>query len=158
MSYLLVKWVHILSATILFGAGIGSAFHMFMANRDGNVDAIFSATRIVVIADFLFTTPAILVQLFTGVWLVRLLGYEFTDFWVFSGICLFLFAGACWLPVVWIQIKMKELAKSASLRGEPLPDLYWKLNRWWTALGCLAFPAILVVFYLMVFKPSEGPF
>ena len=153
MSYLLIKWIHILSATILFGAGIGSAFHMFMANRRGKVEGMYFAARTVVIADYLFTTPAVIVQLITGVMLVQMLNHDFTDFWVMWGMGLYLFAGACWLPVIWIQIKMRDMAKASMETGEQLPEVFWKMNRWWMILGSLAFPAILVVFYLMVFKP-----
>ena len=153
LSYLLLKWIHILSATILFGAGIGSAFHMYMANRQGKIEDIYFAARTVVLADYLFTAPAVIVQLITGVMLVQTLDYGFTDFWVMWGLALYVFAGACWLPVVRIQIKMRDIAKTALESEEPLPDNFWKLDRWWLILGSLAFPAILVVFYLMVFKP-----
>ena len=153
LSYLLIKWIHILSATILFGAGIGSAFHMFIANRQGKVEGMYFAARTVVIADYVLTTPAVIVQLITGVMLVQMLDYGFTDFWVMWGLGLYLFAGACWLPVIRIQIKMRDMAKVSMESGKPLPEKFRQLDRWWLILGSLAFPAILVVFYLMVFKP-----
>ena len=153
MSYLLIKWIHILSATILFGAGIGSAFHMFMANRQGKIEEIYFAARTVVLADYILTTPAVIIQLITGVMLVQMLDYRFTDFWVLWSLILYVFAGACWLPVIWIQIKMRDMAKTALDAGEPLPGNFWKMDRLWIILGSLAFPAILIVFYLMVFKP-----
>lgn len=158
MSYLLLKWIHIISATILFGAGIGSAFHMFMANRRGKIEEIYFAARTVVLADYVFTAPAVIVQLITGMMLIQMQDYSFTDFWIAWGLALYFFAGACWLPVVWMQIKMRDMAKSALETGEPLPDRFWKLDRWWILLGTLAFPAIIVVFYLMVFKPESGLF
>ena len=154
MSYLLVKWIHIVSATILFGAGIGSAFHMFVANRRGDVQGIYAAVRTVVLTDWLFTTPAVVVQLVTGVMLVTMLGAPFSAFWIFWGLALYFFAGACWLPVVWMQIKMREMAKAAANAGTALPARYWRYERLWIGLGALAFPALLVVFYLMVFKPT----
>lgn len=154
MDYLLLKWIHILSATILFGTGIGSAFYMFMANRRKNVGAIYFAVRHVVIADWLFTTPTVIIQLLTGIGLVNVGGYAYTDSWVMWGLLLYLFAGICWLPVVWMQVKMRDIAKHALETGEPLPERYWKMDRWWIILGSLAFPAIVVVFYLMVMKPA----
>lgn len=153
MDYLLLKWIHILSATILFGTGIGSAFYMFMANRRKDVAGIYFAARHVVIADWLFTTPAVIIQLLTGIGLIHAVGYEYTDFWIMWGLVLYFFAGACWIPVVWMQIRMCDMAKHALEAGEPLPERYWKLDRWWIILGSLAFPAIMVVFYLMVFRP-----
>jgi len=158
LNYLLIKWIHILSATILFGAGIGSALHMFMANSQGKIEEIYFAARIVVLADYLLTTPAVIIQLITGVLLVQMLDYRFTDFWVLWGLILYFFAGACWLPVIWIQIKMRDMAKTALESEEPLPGYFWKMDRWWIVLGSLAFPAILIVFYLMVFKPVDGFF
>src|SRR5438477_437362 len=100
MAYLLLKWIHIISSTILFGTGIGSAFYMFMANRSKDVASIYFTTRNVVIADFIFTTPAIIIQLLTGIGLMHVAGYTFADKWVLWGLWLYLFAGACWLPVV----------------------------------------------------------
>lgn len=154
MSYLLVKWIHIVSSTILFGTGIGSAFYMFRANRRGRVEEIHFAARNVVLADWLFTTPSVVVQFLSGAALVHILGYSFSDFWIAWGLGLYLFAGACWLPVVAIQIAMRNMAIAALETGKPLPQRYWRLERWWTVLGSLAFPALLLVFYLMVFKPE----
>jgi len=154
MAYLILKWVHILSATIVFGTGIGTAFFMFMANRSGDLRSIHFTLRQVVIADWLFTTPAVIVQLVTGVWLVQVAGYSFGDFWVVMALGLFVFAGICWLPVVWLQIRMRDLADQAVQSGTALPASYRKLDRWWILLGSLAFPAVVVIFYLMVFRPT----
>jgi uncharacterized membrane protein len=153
MEYVIVKWIHILSSTILFGTGIGSAFYMFMANRRKEIAGIYFATRHVVIADWLFTTPAVIIQLVSGLWLLHLTGYSLSDSWVVWGLVLYFFAGACWLPVVWMQIKMRDMAKLALESGNDLPERYWKMDRRWVVLGSLAFPAIVVVFYLMVAKP-----
>jgi uncharacterized membrane protein len=153
MNYLLFKWIHILSATILFGTGIGSAFFMFMANRRKEIAGIYFAARHVVIADWLFTTPAVIVQLATGLWLLRVTGYSLSDRWVSWGLALYFFAGACWLPVVSMQIKMRDIARDALETGTPLPERYWRRDRWWLGAGSLAFPAVVVVFYLMVAKP-----
>lgn len=153
MTYLILKWVHIVSATILFGTGIGSAFYMFMAHRQRDIDDIRFATRTVVIADWLFTTPAVALQLATGVALVVVADHDFFDLWVVHALALFVFAGICWLPVVWIQIQMREMAALARSIDD-LPQRYWRLNRIWTVLGCLAFPAVVGIFYLMVFRPT----
>ena len=153
MEYLTIKWLHILSSTILFGTGVGSAFYMFMANYRKDISAIYFAIRHVVIADFLFTTPSIIIQLVTGLWMVHLVGYELTDTWIMWGLILYFFAGGCWLPVVWIQIKMRDIAKEALEHNKELPKHYWRMYLWWVTLGSLAFPAIIVIFYLMVMKP-----
>ena len=154
MDYLLLKWIHILSSTILFGTGIGSAFFFFMANRRGEVASIYFVVRHVVIADWLFTMPAVLIQFVTGLWLVHTLGYHLKDGWILSAIALYLLTGACWIPVVLLQIKMRDLAKEAVDTGDALPAGYWRMNRWWVMLGSLAFPTVMVIFYMMVFKPS----
>ena len=153
MAYLLLKWIHILSATILFGTGIGSAFFMYMANRRKNISEIYFATRHVVIADWLFIAPAVIIQLLTGIGLVQTMGYAWTDSWIMWGLALYFFAGACWLPVVLMQIRMRDMAKSAIETGEPLPERYRKMEWWWIILGSLAFPAIVIVLWLMVSKP-----
>jgi uncharacterized membrane protein len=153
MEYLIVKWIHVISSTILFGTGIGSAFYMFMANRSKNIASIYFATKNVVIADWLFTTPSVIIQLLSGLYLVHLGGFVLADNWIMWGLALYFFAGACWLPVVWMQIKMRDMAKLALESKTDLPARYWKFDKWWTILGSLAFPAIVVVFWLMVTKP-----
>lgn len=153
-AHLTLRLIHIVSATILFGTGIGTAFHLFVANRRGEIGGIRAATHQVVLADFLFTAPAGLTQLASGLALVYLGGYSLTEPWIAWALALFTFALACWLPVVWMQIVMRRLAHKAFDRGETLPERYWRLDRWWILLGALAFPALLAVFALMVFKPT----
>lgn len=126
---------------------------MFMANRRKDISGIYFATRHVVIADWLFTTPAVIIQLVTGLWLMHIAGYEHTDKWIMWSLGLYFFAGACWLPVVWMQIKMRDMAKTALETDTELPARYWKLDKCWITLGSLAFPAVMIVFWLMVAKP-----
>ncbi len=152
MEYILLKWIHILSSTILFGTGIGSAFYLFMANRRKEITDIYFATRHVVIADWLFTTPAAIIQLVTGLLLMHLTGYLFSANWIIWGLLLYFFVGACWIPVVWMQIKMRDMAKTALESGDALPESYWKLDFYWIILGSLAFPTMVIIFYLMVAK------
>jgi len=154
MDYLTLKYIHIISSTILFGTGIGSAFYMFMANRRKDLAGIYFATRHVVIADTLFTAPSVIVQLATGIALVYLGGISWTSQWIQLGLALYIIAGVCWLPVVWMQIKMRNMAKYALEQNKQLPARYWTYERWWIILGSLAFPIIMIVFYLMVFKPN----
>lgn len=153
MTYLIFKWIHIISSTILFGTGIGSAFYVLMANRSRDLDSIRFATRCVVIADYVFTAPVVVVQPITGIWLAQLAGIDFSALWLTWAIILYLVAGACWLPVVYFQIQMRDIAEEAYLSDQTLPPIYWTKNRWWLILGSIAFPAVVAVFYLMVFKP-----
>jgi len=153
MEYVVVKWLHILSSTLLFGTGLGSAFYMFFASRTRDAHAIAVVVRYVVIADWAFTTPTIIIQPLTGLYLVHLAGFALTSKWIVVSFALYLLAGACWLPVVWMQIRMRELARQAAAAGGQLADRYWILMRWWVALGVIAFLALVAVFYLMVAKP-----
>lgn len=153
MAYIVLKWVHVLSATILFGTGIGSAFVLLMANRNRDITEIHFATTYVVIADWLFTTPAVLIQLATGLALLHVTGYAVSDGWVFWGLVLYFFAGACWIPVVWMQIRMRDMAAHALEQKTALPDAYWTFDKWWIVAGSLAFPAVVAIFYLMIAKP-----
>jgi uncharacterized membrane protein len=154
MEYLIVKWLHILSSTLLFGTGLGSAFYMFFASRTRDARAIAVVVRYVVVADWLFTTPTIILQPLTGFYLVHLIGLPLTSTWIVGSIVLYLLAGACWLPVVWMQIRMRDLAQEAAATGGELSDRYWRFLRWWVALGIVAFLALVAVFYLMVVKPA----
>lgn len=153
MSYLLLKWIHVLSSTLLFGTGIGSAYYMLFASLSRDVRAVWVVVRYVVLADWIFTTTAIIVQPVTGLWMAYLLGLPLTTPWVAWSIALYFVAGACWLPVVWLQLKMRDMAREAVTEDQPLPALYGRYLRIWVALGIPAFAALVVVFYLMVAKP-----
>jgi uncharacterized membrane protein len=154
MSYLAVKWIHILSSTVLFGTGIGSAYYMLLTSltREPRVTALVA--RRVVWADWLFTTPTALLQPLSGLYLVHLAGLSVGVPWVRASLWLFAIAIACWLPVVRLQIVMHRLAQRAVDTGEALPPAYFSCLRWWVALGAAAFVAFLAIFWLMVFKPS----
>jgi uncharacterized membrane protein len=101
----------------------------------------------------LYDPPAIILQLLTGIALTYSGGFGWETFWIKGALVLYVIAGACWLPVVWMQIKMRDMAKQALENGEPLPVRYWRLDQYWVILGCLAFPAVIIIFYLMVVKP-----
>jgi len=154
MTYLVVKWLHILSSTVLFGTGLGSAYYMFFASRTKDARVIATVVRHVVLADWIFTTPTIILQPLTGLYLMHLAGFPFTSPWIAWSIGLYLLAGAAWLPVVWMQIRMRDLATQAAHDAAPLPPRYWRMLRAWVALGVVAFLALVIVFYLMVAKPS----
>lgn len=151
-GYLILKMLHILSAIVVMGTGAGIAFFMFMANRSSNVAAIAVTARHVVLADWLFTTPAVVMQLVTGILLMQTLGYSFSGMWFLTVISLFLFIGLCWLPVVAIQYRLRGLAERALASGIIEPE-FKKMMRLWTALGVPAFMAIIAILWLMVFKP-----
>lgn len=153
-AYLLVKYLHILSATLLFGTGLGTAFYLFVVNRGGNVQAIASVSRWVVIADTLFTTPTVFAQPWTGLWMAQQAGWGWQTPWVLASLGLFLLAGICWLPVVWLQIRMRDMAAAAVRLETPLPPLYWRYERCWIWLGVPAFAGLLAVYWLMVAKPG----
>jgi len=154
-TYLLVKWIHILSSVVLVGTGFGTAFYLFFANRSGNVQAQAVVSRLVVRADWWFTTPAVLVQPASGLFLAHMTGWPLSTPWLALSIALFVISGALWLPVVWLQLRMAAMARAAAEQGGVLPDTYWRYARWWEALGYPAFVAMLAVFYLMVVKPAS---
>lgn len=153
MAYDLVKTLHLLSAAVLFGTGLGSAFHFWRADRSGDVAAIAGAARDVVLADWLFTLPAIVVQPLSGLWLARELGHPLATPWLVWTYGLYILAGACWVPVVWLQIRMRDLARAAAAGDGSLPARYRRYMRLWFRLGWPAFLAVIAIFYLMVAKP-----
>lgn len=154
MEYMIVKWLHILSSTFLFGTGIGSAFYMLFTSLSRDVRAIAVVSRFVVLADWIFTSTTVILQPLTGFYLIYLAGFPLTSKWIMWSIALYIVAGACWLPVVWIQLKMRDMAQKVAAEGATtLPDQYWRYLRIWTALGIPAFFALVIVFWLMVAKP-----
>ncbi|MCE7031492.1 DUF2269 domain-containing protein [Lysobacter sp. GX 14042] len=153
MEYLIVKWVHVLSSTILFGTGVGTAFYLFAISLGRDTRAVATITRYVVVADWIFTASTIVLQPLSGWYLMHLMGLTMEARWIAWSVALFALATACWLPVLWLQVRMRDVANAAATRGEPLPRRYWRYFAWWTALGFPALFAFLAVFYLMVAKP-----
>ena len=149
-----LKLLHVLGATVLLGTGAGIAFFMVMANRTRDARAIAHVAQTVVIADFVFTASAVLLQPVTGWLLARGSGYQLTEGWIGLSLALYLLVGACWLPVVWIQIQMRNLARAAADGHAPLPDRYDRLYRCWFYLGFPAFAGVIAIIWLMLAKPS----
>jgi len=150
--YLTLKLIHILAAVIVTGTGSGIAFFMFMANRSNNPQAIYVTTQHVIVGDWIFTTPAVITQIVTGIFLMNIQGYSFFAPWFYWVMGLFTFIGVCWLPVLRIQYKLRDLAKISVDLNEVTPE-FKSLMKTWTLLGIPAFSAILGIFWLMVFKP-----
>lgn len=153
MEYMIAKWLHILSSTLLFGTGLGSAYYMFFASRTRDPRTVWNVVRYVVIADWVFTTSTIIFQPLSGFYLAHIAGYPLMSRWIVWSVLLYLLAGVCWLPVVWMQIRMRDMAKQAAESGTALPEQYFKYLRIWVLLGIPAFLALVIVFYLMVAKP-----
>jgi uncharacterized membrane protein len=156
MTYFLLKYVHVIGASVLFGTGMGIAFFMLLAHLSGNAATIAAVARTVVIADFVFTATAVVVQPITGVALAWYMGWSLWQGWIALSILLYVFAGALWLPVVWMQMRLRDLAADAAVTGGKLPPAYHKLFWWWFASGFPAFGAVLAVFWLMIAKPQIG--
>ncbi|MDR3481976.1 MAG: DUF2269 domain-containing protein [Burkholderiaceae bacterium] len=153
-AYVILKLIHILSSVLLVGTGFGSAFYLFFANRSASVEAIATTCRLVVRADYWFTTPAVIVQPITGLWMIHLAGWPLATPWILVTLALYGLTGACWLPVVWLQVRMARMATSANESGTALPPQYWRYARYWERLGYPAFIAMLAVYFLMVVKPA----
>ncbi|WED42668.1 DUF2269 family protein [Legionella cardiaca] len=153
MTYLWLKLIHIISSTFLFGTGLGSAFYMFMANQKrDDLTHLLRTTRNVVIADFIFTTPAVLIQPLTGFAMIYLAGFPLQSFWIIVSILLYIIIGLCWIPVVFIQIRLQKIIERTIVHQQSLPDAYHRLYRIWFLLGWPAFIGVLMIFYLMVIK------
>lgn len=153
MLYLWLKLIHIISSTLLFGTGIGTACTLFFAHKSRDTQTIATATRYVVFADWTFTCPSGIIQPITGFWMIYLAGYSFTSFWIWGGMIGYLIAGICWFPVVYFQIKMRNFAIKASEDNTALPAIYFRYFKYWFYLGWPAFISLIYVFYLMTFKP-----
>ena len=152
MEYLVLKWLHILSSTILFGTGVGSAFYLLTAATTRNAAVVAHVARWVVRADWLFTATTAVVQPLTGFLMVHLMGLPIHTEWIAWSIALYIAAMACWLPVVLLQIRMRDLSIEASQDGAPLPPAFWRCFWRWVALGIPALFAFLAIFWLMVAK------
>jgi uncharacterized membrane protein len=158
MTYFLLKYIHVIGASVLLGTGAGIAFFMLLGHFTGKPAVVAAIARIVVIADFLFTASAVVVQPVTGVALAWTMGWSLWEGWIALSILLYFFTGAFWLPVVWMQMRMRDLAVAAAASGQPLPDAYHRLFWWWFAFGFPAFGAVMAIFWLMIAKPQIALF
>lgn len=152
-TYFLLKYVHVIGASVLLGTGAGIAFFMLRAHLAGDVAGIAAVSRIVVVADYLFTATAVVLQPVTGIALASIRGYALTDGWVMLSLLLYAFVGAFWLPVVWMQVRMRNLAQQALADNTPLPRQYHRLFWSWFAFGFPAFGGVLAIFWLMIRRP-----
>ncbi|MEN8205432.1 MAG: DUF2269 domain-containing protein [Pseudomonadota bacterium] len=152
--YLTVKVVHIISSTVLFGTGLGIAFFMFRSHFSEPVQEKYYAVHNTVLADYLFTLPAVVLQPLTGAWLIWKGGYNWTDTWLVWTYALYLLAGLCWIPVVWIQIQLRTILNEIRENDTSLPPKYQKLFNIWFILGWPAFISLILIFFLMVYKPA----
>ncbi|WP_392536434.1 DUF2269 family protein [Legionella sp. 227] len=155
MLYFWLKFIHVISSTILFGTGIGTACTMLYGHQTGKTEVIAATTRYVVLADWIFTGTSGFIQPLTGFWMVYLAGYAWTSLWVMGSIIGYLIAAFCWFPVVYLQIKMRDFAVEAAQNNMPLPPIYFRYFKYWFCLGWPAFISLIIVFYLMTNKPAS---
>lgn len=149
-----LKWLHVLGAAVLLGTGAGIAFFMLMAHRTRDPHIIAHVARTVVIADTVFTATAVIAQPITGYVLAYLVGWKLSEGWIVVSLALYVLTGLFWLPVVWIQIRLRRMAEEAALKGRDLPEAYDRLFRIWFWCGFPAFAAVLATFWLMIAKPQ----
>lgn len=149
-----LRWAHVIGATVLLGTGAGIAFFMVMAHRTKDPVLIAHVAGTVVLADWLFTASAVVIQPITGLLLARAIGWSLTQGWLLVSIGLYFVTGAFWLPVVWIQGQLRNLAKEAAAVGTPLPPRYFQLYRIWFAFGFPAFFAVMAIVWLMTARPG----
>ncbi len=154
MTYLILKFIHVLSAIVLLGTGSGIAFFMLMAHRSGDVGFVARTAATVVIADLIFTASAVVAQPLSGYFLLRETGQSISEFWISGALVLFALAGLFWIPVVWMQVRMRDLAIAAGAAGEPLPEAYHRLYSIWFAFGFPGFGATIAILWLMIAKPG----
>ncbi len=154
MTYDILRFLHVIGATVLLGTGAGIAFFMVISNRSGDPRLIAHVGGIVVLADTVFTATAAIFQPVTGYLLAREAGWPVLSGWVGLSLALYIIVGAFWLPVVWMQIRLRNMARSAAREGKALPAAYHRLYRWWFAFGFPAFSAVLAIIWLMLTKPS----
>ncbi|MBN9061100.1 MAG: hypothetical protein BGP06_00760 [Rhizobiales bacterium 65-9] len=151
---LLLRWLHVLGATVLIGTGAGIAFFMLIAHRTGDAKIIAHVAGTVVIADALFTATAVVMQPVTGALLAWSIGWPLSESWIVASLTLYVVTGLFWLPVVVIQIRMRDLARESAIKGAPPPAAYHRLFRIWFACGFPAFGAVLAIVWLMLERPA----
>lgn len=149
-----LKLLHVVSASVLFGTRLGGAWYLWRAERGGDPAATAVVARNVLLAELLFTTPAAIVQPVTGLALARVLGIPLGTPWLAASLGLYVAVGLAWLPLLWMEYRLAVLARDCSATGQALPAAFRRLVRAWHALEWPVFAAVLVLFWLMVFRPG----
>jgi len=149
-----LRWAHVIGASVLLGTGAGIAFFMLMATRTGDAKIVAHTASTVVMADWLFTASAVVLQPITGILLASAVGWDLSEGWIVVSLALYFITGAFWLPVVWIQLRMRDIARAAYQQGNALPDNYYSLFQIWFVCGFPAFAAVLGIFWLMLTRPD----
>jgi uncharacterized membrane protein len=149
-----LRWAHVIGAAVLLGTGAGIAFFMLMAHRTGDPKIVAHTASTVVMGDWLFTASAVVLQPITGILLASAVGWDLSEGWIVVSLVLYVVTGVFWLPVVWIQQRLRDLAQEAEKRGNALPAEYYKLFRIWFLCGFPAFAAVLGIFWLMLTRPD----
>jgi uncharacterized membrane protein len=158
IALVVLRWLHVIGATVLLGTGAGIAFFMVMAVRTRKPELVAHVANTVVLADLLFTATAVVAQPVTGLLLARAVGWSLTEGWIVLSVALYVVTGVFWLPVVWIQLRLRDIARLAAEGGEPLPSRFDHLYRIWFVSGFPAFAAVLAIVWLMVTRPAIGWF
>lgn len=154
LAYLVLKFLHVVGAMVILGTGAGIAFFMLMAHLSRDAAFVARTAGVVVVADMIFTASAVVAQPVTGYFLIREAGLSITNGWIVTSLALYAVAGAFWLPVVWMQMRMRDLARAAASSNEALPAAYHRLFRWWFAFGFPGFGAVMAIVWLMIARPS----
>ena len=153
-AIVVLRWLHVIGATVLLGTGAGIAFFMVMAERTRDARLVAHVAGTVVIADMLFTAAAVIVQPITGIALALKIGWPLSEGWIVLSLALYVVTGLFWLPVVWIQVRLRNLAREAAVTSCPLPPAYERLYRVWLACGFPAFTAVVAIIWLMLARPA----
>jgi uncharacterized membrane protein len=153
MTYLFIEYLHVLGAIVILGTGAGIAFFMLMAHRSGSVDFIARTAAVVVVADTLFTLTAVIAQPITGAILMKMSSRTITERWLAAALALYAIAALFWVPVIFIQIEMRDLARTAAEKATPLPPRYFALFRRWFHFGIPGFSSVMIILWLMIAKP-----
>jgi uncharacterized membrane protein len=148
-----LKIVHIITASVLFGTGLGTAIYMLYANMLKNIPIIALATRRVVTADWLFTGISGVLQPITGIAMLYMKGYKLTNAWAIAVFTCYCIAAVCWFIVVYLQIRCRDLAIAALKSNTALPKKYQQYFVAWVILGFPAFLSLILIFYLMANNP-----
>ena len=152
--YFIIKYLHVLGAIVILGTGSGIAFFMLTAHRSGDAAFIARTAASVVIADIVFTASAVILQPVTGALLMSMSATAFEARWLMTSLLLYVVAGLFWIPVIFMQVEMRDLARAANAKNQALPSRYFMLFRRWLLFGIPGFGSVMVILWLMIAKPE----
>ncbi|MDQ0115862.1 DUF2269 family protein [Paenibacillus harenae] len=145
--------LHLLGVLLMAGNIITAAFWKIRADLAGNPIVIHQAAKNVMIADYAFTIPGLVMIIVSGGAMASESGVTWTGInWLTLSLILLSVTGIIWLAIL-IPLQRKMIRSSADgIKTGTISAEYRRASRQWAIYGVAATLLPIIILYLMVMK------